>query len=87
MKLKIFNLPKYDYKRIRHIKDKTIKKILLAFGLTAVVFIILILAFLLIEGLPFFFKGDGIDFFTGDIWDPSSPTPFQVLRSHVDQDS
>jgi len=73
MKLKIFNLPKYDYKRIRHIKDKTIKKVLLAFGLTAVVFIILILAFLLIEGLPFFFKGDGIDFFTGDVWDPSSP--------------
>ena len=25
------------------------------------------------EGLPFFFNGDGIDFFTGDVWDPSSP--------------
>jgi len=73
MKSKWFNLPKYDYKKIRKIKDKVIKKILLAFGLTAVIFIILILVFLLIEGLPFFFEGDGVDFFTGDVWDPSSP--------------
>ncbi len=73
MKFSIFNLRKYDHKRIRNIKDKVIRKILLGFGLTAVIFIILILVFLMIEGLPFFFEGDGIDFFTGDVWDPSSP--------------
>ena len=73
MKIKWLDLERFDYKKIRNIKDKTIRKILLGFGLTAVIFIILILAFLLIEGLPFFFNGDGIDFFTGDVWDPSSP--------------
>ena len=73
MKFSIFNLRKYDHKRIRNIKDKVIRKILLGFGLTAVIFIILILVFLMIEGLPFFFEGDGVDFFTGDVWDPSSP--------------
>ena len=73
MKIKWLDLERFDYKKIRNIKDKTIRKILLGFGLTAVIFIILILAFLLIEGLPFFFSGDGIDFFTGDVWDPSSP--------------
>lgn len=73
MKFSISNLRKYDHKRIRNIKDKVIRKILLGFGLTAVIFIILILVFLMIEGLPFFFEGDGVDFFTGDVWDPSSP--------------
>jgi len=73
MKFSISNLRKYDHKKIRNIKDKVIRKILLGFGLTAVIFIILILVFLMIEGLPFFFEGDGVDFFTGDVWDPSSP--------------
>ncbi len=73
MKHTMFSLKKFDYKKIRNIKDKTVRKILLGFGLTAVIFIILILAFLLMEGLPFFFNGDSIDFFTGDVWDPSSP--------------
>ncbi len=73
MKFSISNLRKYDHKRIRNIKDKVIRKILLGFGLTAVIFIILILVFLMMEGLPFFFEGDGVDFFTGDVWDPSSP--------------
>ncbi|UCF13345.1 MAG: phosphate ABC transporter permease subunit PstC [Thermoplasmatales archaeon] len=73
MKFNISTLRKYNHKKIRNIKDKAIKKILLGFGLTAVIFIILILVFLLIEGLPFFFEGDGLDFFTGDVWDPSSP--------------
>lgn len=73
MKFNISALRKYDHKRIRNIKDKVIRKILLGFGLTAVIFIILILVFLMIEGLPFFFEGDGVDFFTGDVWDPSSP--------------
>ena len=73
MKHTMFSLKKFDYKKIRNIKDKTVRKILLGFGLTAVIFIVLILAFLLIEGLPFFFNGDSIDFFTGDVWDPSSP--------------
>jgi len=63
----------YNYKKIRHIKDKAIQKILFMFGATAVIFIILILLFLMLEGLPFFFEGDSIDFFTGDVWDPSSP--------------
>lgn len=73
MKFNISALRKYDHKKIRNIKDKVIRKILLGFGLTAVIFIILILVFLMIEGLPFFFEGDGVDFFTGDVWDPSSP--------------
>lgn len=73
MKHTMFSLKKFDYKKIRNIKDKTVRKILLGFGLTAVIFIVLILAFLLMEGLPFFFNGDSIDFFTGDVWDPSSP--------------
>ncbi len=73
MKHTMFSFKKFDYKKIRNIKDKTVRKILLGFGLTAVIFILLILAFLLMEGLPFFFNGDGIDFFTGDVWDPSSP--------------
>ena len=73
MKFNISALRKYDRKKIRNIKDKAIRKILLGFGLTAVIFIILILVFLMVEGLPFFFKGDGVDFFTGDVWDPSSP--------------
>jgi phosphate transport system permease protein len=73
MKFNISTLRKYDRKKIRNIKDKAIRKILLGFGLTAVIFIILILVFLMIEGLPFFFEGDGVDFFTGDVWDPSSP--------------
>ena len=73
MKFNIFKSGKYGYKRIRRFKDKTISGVLLGFGVTAIVLIILILVFLLIEGLPFFFKGDGVDFFTGDVWDPSSP--------------
>ena len=73
MKFDLFTLKKYDYKKIRNLKDNAIRKILFGFGATAVIFIILILVFLLIEGLPFFLEGDGIDFFTGDVWDPSSP--------------
>ncbi|UCD13669.1 MAG: hypothetical protein JSW60_08945, partial [Thermoplasmatales archaeon] len=72
MKFKIPDIKSYDYKKIRHLKDKAIRKLLLGFGLTAVIFIVLILAFLLAEGIPFFFEGDGVDFFTGDVWDPSS---------------
>jgi phosphate transport system permease protein len=73
MKTGLLNFKKYDYKKIRKFKDRAIRKILLGFGVTAVIFIILILVFLLVEGLPFFFEGDGVDFFTGDVWDPSSP--------------
>jgi len=73
MKFDLFTLKKYDYKKIRNLKDNVIRKILFGFGATAVIFIIIILVFLLIEGLPFFLEGDGIDFFTGDVWDPSSP--------------
>ena len=73
MKFDMFKFKKYNYKKFRIFKDKAIRKILLAFGLTAVIFVILIFAFLLIEGLPFFFEGDSVDFFTGDVWDPSSP--------------
>jgi len=73
MKIKWLDFKEFDYKKIRHIKDKAIKNILLVFGLTAVGFIVLILFFLLFEGLPFFFQGDGLDFFSGDVWDPSSP--------------
>ena len=73
MKFDLFTLKKYDYKKIRNLKDNVIRKILFGFGATAIIFIILILVFLLIEGLPFFLEGDGIDFFTGDVWDPSSP--------------
>jgi len=73
MRFDMFKFKKYNYKKFRIFKDKAIRKILLAFGLTAVIFVILIFAFLLIEGLPFFFEGDSVDFFTGDVWDPSSP--------------
>ncbi len=73
MKLNRYKFWKYDYKKTRKLKDNIIRKILFGFGLTAIIFILLILIFLLVEGLPFFFEADGADFFTGDIWDPSSP--------------
>lgn len=73
MKFKKFKFWKYDYKKTRKLKDNIIRKILFGFGITAIIFILLILVFLLVEGLPFFFEADGVDFFTGDVWDPSSP--------------
>ena len=73
MKFNKYKFWKYDYKKTRKLKYSIIRKILFGFGLTAIIFILLILIFLLIEGLPFFFEADGVDFFTGDVWDPSSP--------------
>ena len=73
MKFNKYKFLKYDYKKMRKLKDIIIRKIILGFGLTAIIFILLILIFLLVEGLPFFFEADGVDFFTGDVWDPSSP--------------
>ncbi|UCB58430.1 MAG: phosphate ABC transporter permease subunit PstC [Thermoplasmatales archaeon] len=73
MKFKKFKFWKYDYKKTRKLKDNIIRKILFGFGITAIIFILLIIVFLLVEGLPFFFEADGVDFFTGDVWDPSSP--------------
>jgi phosphate transport system permease protein len=73
MKFNKYKFWKYDYKKMRMLKDIIIRKILLGFGLTAIIFILLILIFLLVEGIPFFFEADGVDFFTGDVWDPSSP--------------
>ena len=74
MKLNRYKFWKYDYKKTRKLKDNIIRKILFGFGLTAIIFILLILIFLLAEGLPFFFQGDAFDFFTSDVWDPTSPS-------------
>ena len=73
MKFNKYKFWKYNYKKMRKLKDSIIRKILFGFGLTAIIFIVLILIFLLVEGLPFFFEADGVDFFTGAVWDPSSP--------------
>ena len=73
MQLNRYKFWKYDYKKTRKLKDNIIRKILFGFGLTAIIFILLILVFLIVEGLPFFFEADGVDFFTGDVWNPSSP--------------
>ena len=73
MKFNKYRFWEYDFKKTRKLKDNIIRKILFGFGLTAVIFILLILIFLLVEGLPFFFEADGLDFFTDDVWDPSSP--------------
>ena len=73
MKLNKYRFWEYDFKKTRKLKDNIIRKILFGFGLTAIIFILLILVFLIVEGLPFFFEADGVDFFTGDVWNPSSP--------------
>lgn len=51
-----------------------IEKLLLLAGGVAVVFVVLIFAYIVYESIPFFLQVNPLDFFFGSVWRPESPT-------------
>jgi phosphate transport system permease protein len=65
---------------MKKIIDAIIEKLIFLCGIIAVVFVVLIFAFLLREGVLFFMDYDIVNFLTGAYWYPtSSPPQFGVL--------
>ena len=61
-------------------KDFFIEKLILASGLVAILFVVLIFGFLLVEGGSFFREYNILNFLSGKLWYPtSSPPNFGIL--------
>src|SRR4051794_674765 len=59
----------------RKLKEWLINRTIFAGGLASVLFVVLILAFLIKEGLPLFGSYSPAKFFTGKEWQPTLPPP------------
>ncbi|MHA1237894.1 MAG: phosphate ABC transporter permease subunit PstC [Candidatus Odinarchaeia archaeon] len=64
----------FKKKMKKSLTEYIIEKIIFVAGISAVIFVILIFGYLLIEAIPFFFEVNPIEFFFGSRWVPESPT-------------
>ncbi|OGS35809.1 MAG: phosphate ABC transporter permease subunit PstC [Elusimicrobia bacterium RIFOXYB2_FULL_49_7] len=65
---------------MRKIKDFVIEKLIFLSGITTIVFVVLIFAFLLKEGGTFFYEHNPLSFLGGKLWYPASdPAHFGIL--------
>ncbi|MHA1835781.1 MAG: PstC family ABC transporter permease, partial [Candidatus Odinarchaeia archaeon] len=64
----------FKIRKKSRIYEFIIEKIIVLCGLFAVIFVVFIFAYLLIESIPFFLEYDFISFIVGTDWNPTSPT-------------